>query len=89
MISIAVSRYGLILWEESGDWRVFGITDARRSSLAGRTRDALEQTDAASRDEARRALLSIGDASLLVDSEYPVCDGDCDGRCDEGDFTAN
>ena len=81
MISVAVSRYGLVLWHETGEWRVYGLTDARRRSLSGRVRNALSETDAGSRDDALRALLSIGHACLLVDSEIPYCDDDCDGRC--------
>lgn len=80
MISVAISRYGLVLWHETGEWRVYGLTDARRRSLSGRVQHALSETEG-SRGEARRALLSIGEASLLVDSEIPYCDDDCDGRC--------
>jgi len=89
VISVAISRYGLVLWEETGEWRVYALSEARRTSLSGRVRHALAETDAGSRAEARRALLSIGEASLLVDSEYPACEGECDGRCEGAEFGSN
>ena len=89
MISVAISRYGLVLWHESGEWSVYGVTDARRTSLAGRVRHALSETDAGSRIDARRALLAIGKASLLVDTEIPDCDANCDGRCGGADPDSN
>ncbi len=84
MISVAISRCGIVLWHETGEWRVYGVTDARRRSLSWRVRSALSEIDAGSRVETRRALLSIGRASLLVDDEIPSCDDDCDGRCAGG-----
>ena len=81
MISVAISRCGIVLWHETGEWRVYGVTDARRRSLSWRVRSALSEIDAGSRVETRRALLSIGRASLLVDNEITSCDDECDGRC--------
>jgi sarcosine oxidase gamma subunit len=77
MISVAVSGYGLVIWEGDDEWRVYAPSDSASATLAARVEMALDTVPAGSQDSVRDALLSISGAWLLA--------ADCDhgpGGCD-------
>ncbi len=80
MISIAVKGYGIVIWDDDGEWRTFTASDALSAMLATRVEIALdEHPDADSQDAVCAALLSIDGAHLLaVDCDHGP--GGCEGE---------
>jgi hypothetical protein len=67
MISVAVKGYGVIIWREADDWKAFGRSDRLAATLSTRVELALDASEGQSQNAARRALLSIVGATLLMD----------------------
>jgi hypothetical protein len=80
MFSVAIRGYGIVIYDDAGEWRVFSQSAALSSRLSTRVEFALQTVPApADEREAREALLRIAGAGLLSAS----CDhapGECDGE---------
>ena len=83
MISIAVQGYGIVIWDDDGEWRTFAASDSLSAVLATRVEMALDELPRPidSEDAVCSALLSIEGAHLLAVG----CDhrpGECDDEVD-------
>ena len=83
MFSVAVRGYGIVIWDDDGQWRTFGANESMSATLAARVELALGTVPVGTldQDEACSALLSIAGAHLLA--------VDCDhgpGGCPEDDY---
>ncbi len=79
MFSVAVKGYGIVIWDDEGQWRTFGANESLSATLAARVEQALESVPAWTHEHAvREALLGISGAGLLsADCEHGP------GECDE------
>ena len=78
VFSVAVRGYGIVIWDDDGQWRTFGANESLSATLAARVEQALETVPliGSNEDAACSALLSIAGAHLLAVS----CDhgpGEC------------
>lgn len=80
MFSVAIRGYGIVIWDDDGEWRTFAPTDSLGATLADRVAFALESVPLrADERDIREALLSISGAGLLsVDCEHGP--GECEGE---------
>jgi hypothetical protein len=81
MISIAIQGYGIVIWDEDGEWRTFTVSDSMSAVLATRVEQALRDMPEppATNEAACSALLAIAGAHLLaVDCDHGP--GGCDGE---------
>ncbi len=80
MFSVAVKGYGIVIWEDDGEWRTYGATDSTTATLSDRVAQAIASVSPlASEGEIREALLGIRGAGLLSAS----CEhgpGECEGE---------
>ncbi len=80
MFSVAVRGYGIVIWDDDGEWRTYGPTDAMTATLSDRVAHALDSVSPmAHEEEIREALLGISGAGLLSAS----CEhgpGECEGE---------
>jgi len=80
MFSVAIKGYGIVIWEDPGDWRVFSTTDSLSARLSARVEFALQTVPAPIDEiEAREALLAIAGAGLLS-TDCDHAPGECDGE---------
>lgn len=80
MFSVAVRGYGIVIWDDDGQWRTYGANESMSATLAARVEMALEALPIGclDQDEACSALLSISGAHLLaVDCDHGP--GECPG----------
>lgn len=80
MFSVAIQGYGIVVWQDDGDWRVFTATDSLSARLRMRVEEALRAVPArAGQAGACEALLAISGAGLLsLDCDHAA--GECDGE---------
>ncbi len=80
MFSVAVKGYGIVIWDDDGEWRTFAPTDSMSAVLADRVAYVLDAVPVpADERDVREALLSMGGAGLLSAS----CEhgpGECEGE---------
>ena len=80
MFSVAVKGYGIVIWDDDGEWRTFGATESHSAMLAARVEAALETAPVhADELEVREALLSIVGAGLLS-ADCDHAPGECEGE---------
>ncbi len=84
MFSVAVKGYGIVIWDDDGEWRTFAPTDALAATLADRVTYALEMVPCPSQErDVREALLAIRGAGLLsADCDHGP--GECEGESRPG-----
>jgi hypothetical protein len=73
MFSVAVRGYGIVIWDDDGQWRTFGANESMSATLAARVELALDAlpVGTSSQDEVCSALLEISGAHLLaVDCDH-------------------
>ncbi len=77
MFSVAVKGYGIVIWDDVGEWRIFSPNESMSATLAARVELALEDVipGASDADAACSALLGISGAHLLAVD----CDHGADG----------
>ena len=81
MISVAVQGYGIVIWTDADEWRVFAPSSGRSAILSARVELALRAVVPRGRTDSDvvAALLSIRGAHLFaIDCDHAP--GECEGE---------